>query len=177
MAHLAKDTLPPVMDKESLSKPYYSKDNNFNTVKVYDAPEKKHPLKPLPPTKEKSMFDTKDNKHSVVIPKKQSVSSLIKKNNKVNPNDFKNNGVADYLNQTKHCKRCQQKVYEAEKVSTAGSCWHKRCFRCNSCEKSLQMGQLSERNNEIFCNPCYARDFGPKGYGHGVGAGILTLTT
>uniref|UniRef100_A0A914GWN0 LIM zinc-binding domain-containing protein n=1 Tax=Globodera rostochiensis TaxID=31243 RepID=A0A914GWN0_GLORO len=62
------------------------------------------------------------------------------------------------------CKRCAQRVFEAEKVVAAGEVWHKRCFRCLRCGRSLEPGKFSDRVGEIFCNSCYAKQFGPKGF-------------
>jgi cysteine/glycine-rich protein len=34
---------------------------------------------------------------------------------------------------------------------------------------------FSDRNGEIYCKICYGREFGPKGYGYGQGAGTLSM--
>ncbi|KAL3103233.1 hypothetical protein niasHS_002419 [Heterodera schachtii] len=73
------------------------------------------------------------------------------------------------------CKRCLQRAFEAEKLIAAGEVWHKRCFRCLRCGRSLEPGKFSDRDGEIFCNNCYAKQFGPKGVGCGIGAGILQM--
>ena len=73
------------------------------------------------------------------------------------------------------CPRCTKSVYMAEEVRGAGQKWHKICFRCNECNKSLDSTNCTDRNGDIFCKGCYARLFGPKGYGYGGGAGILSM--
>mmetsp|Transcript_6743 Transcript_6743/g.12396 ORF Transcript_6743/g.12396 Transcript_6743/m.12396 type:complete len:286 (-) Transcript_6743:42-899(-) len=74
------------------------------------------------------------------------------------------------------CKRCGKPVYAAEKQIGAGSVWHKACFRCFSCGKGLGSQTLTESDGEIYCNGCYAKNFGPKGFGYGQGAGALAHT-
>uniref|UniRef100_A0A803TYR6 Cysteine and glycine-rich protein 2 n=1 Tax=Anolis carolinensis TaxID=28377 RepID=A0A803TYR6_ANOCA len=71
------------------------------------------------------------------------------------------------------CSRCGDSVYAAEKVIGAGKPWHKNCFRCAKCGKSLESTTLTEKDGEIYCKGCYAKNFGPKGFGYGQGAGAL----
>ena len=42
-------------------------------------------------------------------------------------------------------------VYMAEKMMGGGSCWHKSCFTCASCNKRLESTSLCEREGEIYC--------------------------
>ncbi|KAK7884262.1 hypothetical protein WMY93_027385 [Mugilogobius chulae] len=75
------------------------------------------------------------------------------------------------------CPRCGKSVYAAEKVIGAGSSWHKNtCFRCATCGKGLESTTLADKDGEIYCKACYAKSFGPKGFGYGQGAGALTHT-
>lgn len=54
--------------------------------------------------------------------------------------------------------------------------WHKRCFSCVECRKSLDSTNLNDGpDGEIYCRACYGRNFGPKGVGFGIGAGTLTM--
>ncbi|ELT89712.1 hypothetical protein CAPTEDRAFT_18509 [Capitella teleta] len=71
------------------------------------------------------------------------------------------------------CPRCGMQVFIAEKKAAAGKAYHDRCFRCDSCEKKLDLGALSENMGKIYCKTCYGKNFGPKGYGYGVGGGTL----
>ncbi|XP_030225263.1 cysteine and glycine-rich protein 1 isoform X8 [Gadus morhua] len=75
------------------------------------------------------------------------------------------------------CPRCSKAVYAAEKVIGAGSAWHKNgCFRCALCGKGLESTTLADKDGEIYCKACYAKNFGPKGFGYGLGAGALSHT-
>ncbi|XP_071957210.1 cysteine and glycine-rich protein 2-like isoform X1 [Antedon mediterranea] len=73
----------------------------------------------------------------------------------------------------KACPRCGGAVYPAEEILGAGGTWHKKCFKCANCKKSLDSTNCCDREGEIFCKSCYAKGYGPQGIGHGVGAGTL----
>jgi len=71
------------------------------------------------------------------------------------------------------CPRCGKSVFIAELMRGAGRAWHKSCFTCRNCNKRLDSSILTEREGEIYCRPCYGRNFGPKGFGYGIGAGMM----
>ncbi|CAG9539225.1 unnamed protein product [Cercopithifilaria johnstoni] len=72
------------------------------------------------------------------------------------------------------CRRCSKKVYDAEKILAGGMAWHyDKCFVCEICKKLLEPRTVCVRCGVLYCNSCYAKEFGPQGYGRGVGAGIL----
>jgi len=73
------------------------------------------------------------------------------------------------------CPRCDKNVYFAEEVKGLGQSWHKLCFTCTSCRKMLTSGSIAEHANQVFCNSCHRKNFGPKGYGFGVGSGTLSM--
>ncbi|KAL4659566.1 cysteine and glycine-rich protein 2-like isoform X1 [Arapaima gigas] len=87
------------------------------------------------------------------------------------PNSYK---FAQKFGGSEKCARCGEPVYAAEKIMGAGKKpWHKSCFRCAKCGKSLESTTQTERDGEIYCKACYAKNFGPKGFGYGQGAGAL----
>ncbi|XP_015749371.1 PREDICTED: cysteine-rich protein 1-like isoform X2 [Acropora digitifera] len=66
------------------------------------------------------------------------------------------------------CPTCGKEVYFAERVSSLGKDWHRGCLRCTKCNKTLTPGGHAERKGQPYCHkPCYAAEFGPKGFGHG----------
>uniref|UniRef100_A0A665VE59 Cysteine and glycine-rich protein 2 n=1 Tax=Echeneis naucrates TaxID=173247 RepID=A0A665VE59_ECHNA len=87
-----------------------------------------------------------------------------------NPNPSK---FAQKFGGSEKCARCGDSVYAAEKIMGAGKPWHKNCFRCAKCGKSLESTTQTEKEGEIYCKACYAKNFGPKGFGYGQGAGAL----
>uniref|UniRef100_A0A915INH5 LIM zinc-binding domain-containing protein n=1 Tax=Romanomermis culicivorax TaxID=13658 RepID=A0A915INH5_ROMCU len=73
------------------------------------------------------------------------------------------------------CPRCDKRVYFAEEIIAMGNHWHKSCFSCAACKKRLDSRNCTDRNGEAYCTHCYAKLFGPKGYGFGQGAGVLSM--
>ena len=50
------------------------------------------------------------------------------------------------------CARCQKSVYAAEKIIAASKSYHKLCFTCNTCKKSLSsMSCCDNSDGDIFC--------------------------
>ncbi|XP_004066868.1 cysteine and glycine-rich protein 3 [Oryzias latipes] len=77
------------------------------------------------------------------------------------------NKLSQKLGGSDHCPRCSKAVYAAEKVMGAGKAWHKTCFRCALCGKSLESTTVTDKDGELYCKVCYAKNFGPKGFGLG----------
>merc|ERR1712098_206342 len=73
------------------------------------------------------------------------------------------------------CPRCTKAVYQAEEVKSTTGVYHRLCFSCSACKKQLDQGTVTEHQQQIFCKSCYGKNFGPKGYGYGVGAGTLSM--
>ncbi|KAI0986958.1 hypothetical protein GJ496_007756 [Pomphorhynchus laevis] len=73
------------------------------------------------------------------------------------------------------CPRCDKPVYFAEERSVGGRKWHATCYKCGLCKRMLESTTLAVFENNIFCKHCYMRKYGPKGYGFGVGAGVLGM--
>lgn len=74
------------------------------------------------------------------------------------------------------CAKCQKSVYKAEEVRAANKMFHKLCFKCTSCNKLLEAKILNEHQGDLYCKNCYGKNFGPKGYGYGIGAGIMSAS-
>jgi ribosomal protein L31 len=71
------------------------------------------------------------------------------------------------------CPRCGKSVYFAEQVLSLNRKWHKMCFKCVSCSKTVDIGSATDHDGELYCKGCHGRHFGIKGVGYGVGAGTL----
>lgn len=74
------------------------------------------------------------------------------------------------------CPRCVKQVFIAEKKQAAGNSYHLSCFTCLLCNKKLDSNILTEKEGEIYCKSCYGKNFAPKGYGYGIGAGTLHMS-
>lgn len=55
------------------------------------------------------------------------------------------------------------KVFEAEKMIGKTGPYHKRCFYCKTCKRTLDYQMYSEGpDGDIYCNNCYAHEHGHK---------------
>ncbi|KAG7277225.1 hypothetical protein CRUP_000454, partial [Coryphaenoides rupestris] len=91
-----------------------------------------------------------------------STNTSTATNTNTNPGKF-----AQKFGSTDRCPRCSKAVYAAEKIMGAGKPWHKTCFRCALCGKSLESTTVTDKDGELYCKVCYAKNFGPKGFGLG----------
>eukprot|EP01134_Creolimax_fragrantissima_P007521 CFRG7521T1 len=102
----------------------------------------------------------------------QGIEGTAKADETSKPTANPSQGSAPSFDKSKYqgkdlCPRCDKQVYFAEKVIGAGFTWHKSCFRCQTCAKSLDSTNCQDRDGQIFCSPCYSKSFGPKGFGIG----------
>ncbi len=93
----------------------------------------------------------------------------------MNPEKYMDKPKETYKRNTMRlkCWKCAKSLGVAEMVKVLDKKWHKTCFRCESCAKVLSIGSHLEHAGEPYCKSCYQRSFAPKGYGYGVGAGIM----
>lgn len=66
------------------------------------------------------------------------------------------------------CAACGKSVYYAEQKKALGNVYHKQCFKCADCGKTIAtVGDASDKEGQLFCGNCYRKNFGPKGFGFG----------
>uniref|UniRef100_A0A915PKM3 Cysteine-rich protein 1 n=1 Tax=Setaria digitata TaxID=48799 RepID=A0A915PKM3_9BILA len=64
------------------------------------------------------------------------------------------------------CRKCLKEVFDAEKILAGGMAWHRnKCFVCEICKQLLEPRTVCVRCGVLYCNSCYAKEFGPQGYG------------
>jgi len=74
----------------------------------------------------------------------------------------------------KGCPRCGGYVYHADQVFSKGNVWHKQCFKCATCHRTLDSRIACDGpDNDVYCTGCYRKQFGIKGYGFGQGGPAL----
>merc|ERR1712034_93440 len=71
--------------------------------------------------------------------------------------------------QAPKCPKCGKSVYANEERLAGGQKWHVGCFACSVCNKMLDSTNLQDKDGVLYCKTCHSREFGPKGYGYGVG--------
>jgi len=48
-------------------------------------------------------------------------------------------------------------------------------YRKAACNKMLESTTVAEHDGSLYCKSCHGKNFGPKGYGYGQGAGVLSM--
>jgi LIM domain len=72
------------------------------------------------------------------------------------------------------CPRCGGAVFAAEMMLSKGREWHKKCFKCNDCKKTLDsIIACDGPDKDVYCRTCYGKKWGPHGYGFACGSGFL----
>lgn len=58
---------------------------------------------------------------------------------------------------------CGKNVYAMEKVKYDEQIFHKRCFKCQDCHKTLQPLKVAKMSGELFCKDCFKKRFRARG--------------
>ena len=61
------------------------------------------------------------------------------------------------------CPRCFGKVFEAERMAMKIGNYHRKCFSCGLCKRQLDLSLACDGPDDVFCNNCYFKNFGPVG--------------
>ena len=62
----------------------------------------------------------------------------------------------------KICKICGKEPYVVEKLVAEKSWWHKNCFRCSECNKTLNLDTYASHQGVIYCKAHHRELFMPK---------------
>lgn len=72
------------------------------------------------------------------------------------------------------CPRCGGVVFAAELVLSKGREWHRKCFKCHDCHRTLDsIIACDGPDRDVYCKTCYGKNWGPHGYGFACGSGFL----
>ncbi|XP_067935410.1 xin actin-binding repeat-containing protein 2-like isoform X2 [Watersipora subatra] len=78
--------------------------------------------------------------------------------------------MAPFKVQVDKCANCQKTVYPLEEVLVDTLHFHKSCFRCTTCNRTLSTGSYASLDGSYFCKPHYMQLFKQKGnYEEGFG--------
>jgi len=61
------------------------------------------------------------------------------------------------------CSVCNKTVYYSERLSADTQIFHKTCFRCSHCNRTLKLGNYCAFENKLFCKPHFIQLFKSKG--------------
>lgn len=102
-----------------------------------------------------------------VIIKRVYFSSLAPKTAVVDPSKIQAEPGAG-------CPRCGGVVFAAELVISKGRNWHRKCYKCHDCTKTLDsIIACDGPDKDVYCKTCYGKRWGPHGYGFACGSGFL----
>ena len=72
----------------------------------------------------------------------------------VGPSDHKK--IPAEANEIGCCRKCNSRVFEAEKLIARCGWFHKDCFKCFNCNRLLDVSSYQDgRKDGIFCNTCH----------------------
>ena len=71
--------------------------------------------------------------------------------------------IKTYQSDPDCCPRCNGKVFEAERMAMKVGNYHRKCFSCCLCKRQLDLSLACDGPNDVFCNNCYFKNFGPVG--------------
>jgi len=60
------------------------------------------------------------------------------------------------------CKACSKQVFQMEKIVAEKAAWHKNCFRCSECSKTLTLESYQSHEGTLYCKPHFRELFRPK---------------
>ena len=75
------------------------------------------------------------------------------------------------------CVVCAKSVYEIEKLVADDRVFHKSCFKCGHCSKTLSLGNYASINEKTYCKPHFKQLFAEKGGNYGEAFGLGDRTT
>ncbi len=120
------------------------------------------------PQSQKSSNTGQDSETSSQKPKNYTTSTTEKPPTTTVPKKYGSSSGSE------KCVKCDKPVYFAEQALGPGNQkYHKTCFKCNDCNKTVDSTTMADKGNVLYCRPCHGRKFGPKGYGFGAGASFL----
>ncbi|CAH8562005.1 unnamed protein product [Schistosoma rodhaini] len=64
-----------------------------------------------------------------------------------------------YLQYMDLCFDCGKRIYPVDRISTGERVYHKSCFRCATCQRTLLVGNFASLDGVIFCKPHYIEQF------------------
>jgi len=61
-----------------------------------------------------------------------------------------------------NCRACGKIVFQMEQIKAERNVWHKNCFRCEECNKQLNVDTYQSHESKLYCKPHFKSLFTPK---------------
>ncbi|RZC39291.1 uncharacterized protein BDFB_009590, partial [Asbolus verrucosus] len=61
-----------------------------------------------------------------------------------------------------NCRACGKAVFQMEQIKAEKAIWHKNCFRCEECNKQLNVDTYQSNEGTLYCKPHFKALFTPK---------------
>lgn len=101
---------------------------------------------------------------------KASATTPPKRNFVINKGANSVGNKFNQANQSNKCQVCGKTVYAMEKLEIEGKAFHKACFKCETCKRSLSAGNYASLQGKFYCKPHLKQLFQLKGnYDEGFG--------
>ncbi|KAL0382085.1 UNVERIFIED_CONTAM: LIM domain-containing protein WLIM2a [Sesamum calycinum] len=68
-----------------------------------------------------------------------------------------------FIGTQQKCKTCEKTVYSVELLSADGVSYHKSCFRCSHCKRTLKLSNYSSMEGVLYCKPHFEQLFKESG--------------
>ncbi|GMH16814.1 hypothetical protein Nepgr_018655 [Nepenthes gracilis] len=67
--------------------------------------------------------------------------------------------MATFGGTTQKCKACEKTVYLVDELTADGKVFHKSCFRCHHCRRTLKLSNFSSFEGVLYCKPHFDQLF------------------
>eukprot|EP00924_Labyrinthula_sp_SR-Ha-C_P009695 maker-scaffold_22-snap-gene-3.57-mRNA-1 protein AED:0.42 eAED:0.42 QI:34/1/1/1/1/1/2/46/146 len=62
-----------------------------------------------------------------------------------------------------NCGNCEKKVYRAEMLKVNSEIFHHYCFKCEVCQRKLNLGNFATMEKKFYCKPHFFERFKKQG--------------
>ncbi|XP_030494557.2 LIM domain-containing protein WLIM1 [Cannabis sativa] len=67
--------------------------------------------------------------------------------------------MATFGGTTQKCKACEKTVYFVDELTADNKVYHKACFRCHHCKRTLKLSDYSSFEGVLYCKPHFDQLF------------------
>ncbi|KAK1414561.1 hypothetical protein QVD17_30307 [Tagetes erecta] len=67
--------------------------------------------------------------------------------------------MSGFIGTTQKCAACDKTVYLVDKLVANKRVYHKACFRCHHCSRTLKFSNFNSFDGVVYCNPHFDQLF------------------